>query len=548
MEKEFEDQKKLWQETLPSVEEVETESGIDVKLLYTPEDIEKIDYFDKIGFPGRPPFTRGPYNTMYRGKLWTMRQYAGFGTARQSNERFKYLLEQGVTGLSVAFDLPTQMGYDSDAELVSDEVGRVGVAIDTLQDMENTFEGIPLDKVSVNFTINSTAIIILAMYAALAEKKGIPLDQVRGTTQNDMIKEFLSRNTYIFPIEPSLKIVGDIIEYCYNHLPRFNPISLTGYHIRELGASPVQELALTLEAAIVYSELVCSRGIDFDDFAPRLSFHFTSNMELFEEVAKYRAARRMWYEIAKERFQAKKENSGRLRVFAGGTGDVLTSREPINNIIRGTIQCMVAALSGAQAVHVPAYDEAYSIPSEESATISLRTQQILAYETGITKTIDPLGGSYYVENLTEEIEKRAKRFMEEIEERGGLLESIKDGYIQRLVQERVLRTEKDKQEGRRIIVGENKYRSEKVEEPDVELQEWDESVLKEQIENLETVRRTRNNAAVESSLDKLEKAVEKDGENIFPFVLEAVKAYASVNEIVSVLKKRYKEYQDPRIF
>ena len=539
--------KKRWLEDArksSSLQPAFTESGIEAELLYTPEDVGDIDYDRDIGMPGEPPFTRGPYPTMYRGRLWTMRQYAGFGTAEETNGRFTYLLEQGVTGLSVAFDLPSQIGYDSDDPFVEDEVGRCGVAIDTLADMERMLRGIPLDQVSVNLTINSTAIIMLAMLVVLAEKQGIALEKISGTTQNDMIKEFLARKTYIFPIEPSLKIVGDIIEYCHHSLPRFNPISISGYHIRELGASPVQELALTMQAAVTYAAMVVERGIAFDKFAPRLSFQFTSNMELFEEVAKYRAARRLWYAIARDRFGARDENSGRLRVFAGGTGDVLTREEPLNNVIRATIQCLVGVLGGAQAIHVPAYDEAYSIPSQEAATLALRTQQILAYETGITKTVDPLGGSYYVEHLTRELERGALELMADIERRGGLIASINDGYIQALVQSRAYEQEKAKQAGERVLIGVNKFRSAAEERPRIPPRGRDESVLPAQKASLARVKSERDAAAVRKRLDELTAALPDRRVNIFPLVIEAVRAYATVGEIVKVLKAEYGEYRD----
>lgn len=522
-----------------------TEYGEEVKLLYERRDAGDLEEASRLGFPGQPPYTRGVYPTMYRGRLWTMRQYAGFGTARETNERFKYLLDQGVSGLSVAFDLPTQVGYDSDDLFVEDEVGRVGVAIDTLEDMERTFDGIPLDEVSVNFTINSTAIIILAMYVALAEKQGIDAARLRGTTQNDMIKEFLARKSYIFPVEPSLKLVVDIIDYCHNHLPSFNPISISGYHIREMGADPVQELALTLEAAIVYSERVIARGIDFDSFAPRLSFQFSNTMELFEEVAKYRAARWMWSDIARTRFEAKKDNSGRLRVFAGGTGAGLALQEPLNNIVRGTLQCLAAVLAGAQAVHVPAYDEAYAIPSRESALLSLRTQQILAYETGITKTVDPLGGSYYMEHLTREMEGQALGFMERIEREGGIIRSIQEGFVQREVQRRAFQVEKEKQDGSRVVVGVNRFAGEDSVGHQFELQGYDERVLQDQKDALGRVKKVRDGRAVELSLRRLREAASGGTENLFPWILEAVKRYATVGEIVRVLKDEYGEYREP---
>jgi methylmalonyl-CoA mutase N-terminal domain/subunit len=551
MDRQFSEAYHKWQEETEKsypVNKEFTDSGIETKMLYSPRETKDIDYLNKIGFPGYPPHTRGVYNTMYRGRLWTMRQYAGFGTAKETNLRFKYLLEQGVTGLSVAFDLPTQVGHDSDDQFVEDEVGRVGVAIDTLDDLERTFEGIPLSEVSVNFTINSTAMVILAMYVALAQKQGISLCNLRGTTQNDMIKEFLARKSYIFPVAPSLKIVADIIEYCHRYLPRFNPISISGYHIRELGADAIQELALTLLAAIKYSEEVLKRGIDFDDFAPRLSFQFANTLEMFEEIAKYRAARRMWSNIADKRFGAKNMNSGRLRVFAGGTGAALTLDEPLNNIIRGTIQCLVAVLAGAQAVHVPAYDEAYSIPSREAATLSLRTQQVLAYETGITKTIDPLGGSYYLEYLTDELERRAWQLMNKIENRGGIVKSTDDGFIQNEVLNRAYAVEKEKQSGDRVVVGVNKFRADFEERPKTGLQQREDHILEAQKENLRRVKQSRDNKSVKVSLLNLRRALANTKENLFPFVLEAVKHYATIGEIIQIMKDEYGEYREPGVF
>ena len=517
-----------------------TESGLPIKEVYNPGDFP-VEREEGIGLPGAYPFTRGVYRTMYRGRLWTMRQYAGFGTAAESNKRYQFLLSQGQTGLSVAFDLPTQLGYDSDDPSVEDEVGRVGVAIDTLADMEVLFEGIPLEKVSTNFTINSTAAIVLAMYYALAEKRGLDPRQLRGTVQNDMIKEFLARKSYIFPVDPSLKIVTDIIEFCSQQLPSFNPISVSGYHIREAGADVVQELALTLKAGITYVEGVLSRGMTVDEFASQLSFHFTSGQEFFEEIAKYRAARKMWAEIVKTRFHSSKPESQLLRVFAGGNGVTLTAQEPLNNIIRGTLQCLVGVLGGAQAIHVPAYDEAFAIPTEESARIGLRTQQIVAYESGIPRTADPLGGSYYVESLTEELEKRAWDLMEEIDRKGGLVPCIKTGYIQGLIQDRAFERERQIQSGQKPVVGVNCFSSQKTES--IHLSAMDPGILERQKRGLEEIKARRDQAAVGKALDSLKRAAAQ-GKNLMPYIIEAVKGYATVGEITYQLREVFGEYRE----
>ena len=493
------------------------------------------------------PIRGGPYETMYRGKVWTMRQYAGMGTAVESNERYKYLLERGQTGLSVALDLPTQIGFDSDNSEISEEVGKVGVAIDTVEDMHTLFEGIPLDSVSVNFTINSTAMIILAMFVVMAEERGYSRKIISGTTQNDMIKEFLARNTFIFPLEPSLKIVSDIISYASKEFPKFNPISCSGYHIRELGADAIQELAFTLAAGITYVETVAKTGMGVDQFAPRVSFHFTCNQEIFEEVAKFRAARRMWAKIMKERFHAQNEKSCKLRVFAGGNGISLTAKEPLNNIIRGTYQCLVGALSGAQTIHVPAYDEAYAIPTEESALLCLRTQQITAYETGIIKTIDPLAGSYYVEYLTNEMEKRASQLMDEIEKLGGMVSCIKNGWIQKKVIDSAYKTQKAIDNGEKVIIGVNKYVSDTGLKSKMKMEKVPESVLNNQLERLEAVKKKRNTSTVEKSLSDIIAAAEA-GENIFPTVIDAVRARATLGEIVNALKEVYGEYNGDKVF
>ncbi len=399
----------------------ETDSGLEVKALYAADDVAggTEGLAQRLGLPGEAPFTRGPYPSMYRGQLWTMRQFAGFGSAEETNQRFHYLLSQGQTALSVAFDLPTQLGFDSGHPLAVPEVGRVGVAIDTAEDMVALFEGLPLDSVSVNFTINATAPIILATYLVAAERQGVSYEKLSGTLQNDILKEFLARKTFIYPPDPSLRLTGDVIEFASEQLPRFNPISITGYHAREAGCDAIQELGLTMSNAIAYSDVLIKRGLDFDSFAPRLSFHFATTLDLFEEVAKLRAARRIWYSIATDRYHAKDPMSGRLRFFSGNSGATLTAQQPLNNLIRSTIQCLGAVLGGAQSIHVMGYDEAFEIPSEEAVTLSLRTQQIIALETGVARTADPLAGSYFVENLTDRVEAAARELMATIEEEGG---------------------------------------------------------------------------------------------------------------------------------
>ncbi len=397
---------------------IQTESGIEVKPLYTADDLPE-DLDQRLGAPGHPPFTRGPYEGMYRDRLWSMRQYSGYGSAEETNERYHFLLSQGQTALSVAFDLPTQLGLDSSDPLADLEVGRVGVAIDSAEDMGRVFKDLPLDKLSVHFTINATAPILLAFYVVAAEEQGVQMDQLSGTLQNDILKEFLARKTFIYPPEPSVRLVCDVVEFCSEYMPRFNPISITGYHAREAGCSAIQELAFTFADAIVYCDELVRRGIDFDAFAPRLSFHFASQMDFFEEIAKVRAARRMWFDLATERYGASKESSARLRFFSGCSGATLTAQQPLNNIIRSTLQCLAAVLGGAQSIHVMGFDEALAIPTEESATLALRTQQIIAVESGVTRTADPLGGSYYLEWLTDQMQQEAEALLARIEESGG---------------------------------------------------------------------------------------------------------------------------------
>jgi methylmalonyl-CoA mutase N-terminal domain/subunit len=520
--------------------EFKTSSGIEIKEIYTPYDISDIDYLEKIGFPGEYPYTRGVQPTMYRGKFWTMRQYAGFGTAEESNKRFKYLLSQGQTGLSVAFDLPTQIGYDSDHPMAEGEVGKVGVAIDSLYDMEILFDGIPLDKVSTSMTINAPAAILLAMYIAVAEKQGVSPDKLNGTIQNDILKEYVARGTYIFPTGPSMRLITNIFEYCSKYVPKWNTISISGYHIREAGATAVQEIAFTLANGIAYVEAAVKAGLDVDEFAPRLSFFFNAHNDLFEEVAKFRAARRMWAKIMKERFNAKDPRSMMMRFHTQTAGSALTAQQPDNNIIRVTIQALAAVLGGTQSLHTNSRDEALALPTEDSVRIALRTQQIIAYESGVCETPDPLAGSYYVEKLTDEIEKRAFEYIKKIDELGGAARAIDLGYIQKEIQESAYRYQKEIESGERVIVGLNKFQIE--EEPPKGLLKVNPAVEELQKQKIAKVKEMRNNTSVKKTLEALKKAAEGD-DNLMPWILDAVREYATLGEITDVLRSIFGEYQ-----
>lgn len=521
-------------------DEFKSDSEIKQKPLYTPLDLEGIDEVEDIGFPGKYPFTRGVYSTMYRSRLWTMRQYAGFGTAKETNERFRYLLEQGQTGLSVAFDLPTQIGYDSDHPLAQGEVGKVGVAIDTLADMETLFTKIPLDKVSTSMTINAPASVLLAMYIVVAEKQGVDPEQLAGTIQNDILKEYIARGTYIFPPEPSLKLITDTFEYCSEHTPKWNTISISGYHIREAGSDAVQELAFTLANGIEYVQAAVDIGMDVDDFAPRLSFFFNAQMNLLEEVAKFRAARRLWAEIMEERFGAEKDKSKMLRFHTQTAGAALTAQQPMNNVVRVTLQALAAVLGGTQSLHTNSYDEALSLPTEESVRIALRTQQIIAHESGVTDTIDPLAGSYYVEETTNKLVEEAKEYIAKIDDLGGMASAIEDGYVQREIQESAYQMQKKIEEEQRIVVGVNQFTEE--EEEDVDLLKVDPEVEENQKEGLEAIRERRNNQAVERHLERIRKTAEK-GDNLMYPIIDAVREYASLGEICGVLRDVYGEYE-----
>jgi len=520
----------------------ETASGREVERLYVPDQPGERSYLEKLGFPGQYPFTRGVQPTMYRGRFWTMRQYAGFATAEQSNQRYKYLLDQGTTGLSVAFDLPTQIGYDSDDPMAAGEVGRVGVAIDTLADMETLFDGIPLDQVSTSMTINATAAVLLAMYIAVAERQGVSADKLDGTIQNDILKEYVARGTYIFPPKPSLRLVADIFAYCTARVPRWNTISISGYHIREAGATAGQEIGFTIADAICYVEAAVRAGLDVDEFGPRLAFFFAAHTDLFEEVAKFRAARRLYARIMKERFGAKNPRSWMLRFHTQTGGVTLTAQQPDNNVVRVTIQALAAVLGGTQSLHTNSRDEALALPTEESVTVALRTQQILAHESGVAGTVDPLGGSFLVEKLTDEIEEEAGTYIRTIDEMGGVVAAIEQGYIQREIERSAYRLGQSIESGERVVVGVNRFVSDA--EPRLKLLRIDEQVAARQIEKLAHVRAGRDNAGVARALAAVAETA-RGGDNLMPPVLDAVRAYASIGEICGALRSVFGEYREP---
>ena len=520
--------------------EFTTASFSPVNPLYTPEDL-KNNSNENIGYPGEFPFTRGVRSTMYRGRLWTMRQYAGFGTAKESNERYRYLLDQGQSGLSVAFDLPTQIGYDSDDPIAYGEVGKVGVAIDTLADMEILFDNIPLDKVSTSMTINAPASILLAMYIVVAEKQGVSQNKISGTIQNDILKEYFARGTYIFPPEPSMRLITDIFDYCVREVPKWNTISISGYHIREAGSTASQEVGFTLANGIAYVEAALNAGLDLDLFALRLSFFFNAHNDLLEEVAKYRAARRLWASIMKDRFSAKNPKSMMLRFHTQTAGSTLTAQQVDNNIVRVTIQTLAAVLGGTQSLHTNSKDEALALPTEDSVRIALRTQQIVAEESGVTNTIDPLAGSYYVEAMTDRIEKEAKDYINKIDSLGGMIEAINSGYVQSEIQKAAYKYEKEFESCERVVVGVNKYQSPQEENPD--LLKIDMKVQKEQIKLLTKVKAERNNDDVKSKIQELKNAAEGNS-NLIPYIIETVKTYATIGEISNALREVFGEYKE----
>jgi methylmalonyl-CoA mutase N-terminal domain/subunit len=515
-------------------------SGVPVKRAFTPLDVKDLDYMEDLGMPGEYPFTRGVQPTMYRGRFWTMRQYAGFATAEDTNRRYRFLLEQGQTGLSVAFDLPTQIGYDSDHPLAQGEVGKVGVAIDSLKDMEILFDQIPLDKVSTSMTINAPAAVLLAMYMGVAEKQNVSPKDLRGTIQNDILKEYSARGTYIFPPQPSMRIITDIFSFCAGEVPQWNTISISGYHIREAGSTAVQEVAFTLADGIAYVEAAIKAGLDVDEFAPRLSFFFNSHLDFFEEVAKFRAARKLWAKIMRERFKAEDPRSMMMRFHTQTAGCTLTARQPKNNIVRVGLQALSAVLGGTQSLHTNSMDEAYCLPGEDAVQVALRTQQLIAYESGVADTVDPLGGSYYVEALTEETLKRVEEYIDKIDELGGAASAIEKGFIQREIQDSAYRYQKEIEKGERIVVGVNKFQVD--EQSPMDLLRVDPAVRVSQIERLKTLKSERDNNKVKSILSDLRKAAE-GSDNLMPCILDAVKAYATLGEICDELRGVFGEYQ-----
>lgn len=522
-------------------QEFMTASGQPVERLYVPSEETAGAYSEKLGFPGVYPFTRGVQPTMYRGRYWTMRQYAGFATAEESNKRYRYLLDQGTTGLSVAFDLPTQIGYDSDDPLAAGEVGKVGVAIDSLADMETLFAGIPLDKVSTSMTINATAAVLLAMYIAVGEKQGVSADKLNGTIQNDILKEYIARGTYRFPPKPSLRLTSDIFAYCTEHVPNWNTISISGYHIREAGSTAAEEIGFTLADAICYIETAIKAGLKIDDFAPRLAFFFAAHSDLFEEVAKFRAARRLYAKIMKERFGAANPKSQMLRFHTQTGGVTLTAQQPDNNVVRVAIQALAAVLGGTQSLHTNSKDEALALPTEDSVTVALRTQQVIAYESGAANTIDPLAGSYFVERLTDDLEAEAEKLIAEIDKRGGVVQSIEQGFIQKQIEQSAYRFGQSIDRGERVIVGVNKFVSSGA--PEMDLFAVPESTTQRQVNGLRDVRAKRDNAKVSQALAAIKQTAASE-RNLMPPILEAVRAYATVGEICSALEVEFGLYSE----
>jgi len=522
----------------------ENSSHIPIKRVYVPEEtsLSEQHYIDKLGFPGEYPYTRGIQPTMYRGRYWTMRQYAGFGSAEQTNERFRYLLDQGQTGLSTAFDLPTQIGYDADDVFAQGEVGKVGVSISSRLDMETLFRGIPLDKVSTSMTINAPASVLLAMYLVVAETQNVSWDKVKGTIQNDILKEYVARGTYIFPPKPSMRLITDIFEFCAAEVPNWNTISISGYHIREAGSTAVQEVAFTLSNAIAYVQAAVDKGLALDDFAPRLSFFFNAHNDFFEEIAKFRAARRMWAKIMKERFGAKSSKSLQLRFHTQTGGSTLTAQQPDNNVVRVTVQALAAALGGTQSLHTNSRDEALALPTETSARIALRTQQILAHESGIADTVDPLGGSYYVEALTNELEQHAWNYIAYIDSLGGAVNAIEQGYMQKEIHNAAYQTQLGIERGSQVVVGVNKFTVANEVEP--ELLRLDASLGRVQEERLAKLRSERAQEPWQRALAELQDAA-NDSRNVMPFIVNAVRAYATTGEICNVLRSSFGEYRPP---
>jgi methylmalonyl-CoA mutase N-terminal domain/subunit len=533
-------------EKLPERGEFFTSSDVAVGRVYTPVDVADFDYMRDLGFPGEYPLTRGVYPTMYRARLWTMRQYAGFGTAEQTNQRFKYLLEHGQTGLSVAFDFPTQVGYDCDHPMALGEVGKVGVSASTLRDMEILFDGIPMDKVTTSMTINAPANVLLAMYAAVGQKQGCAQARLGGTVQNDVLKEYVARGMYIFPPKPSMRMVTDIFEYCSQNMPQWNTISISGYHIREAGSTAVQEVAFTFANAIAYVQAAVDRGLDLDRFAGRLSFFFAAHSNFLEEIAKFRAARRLWAKIMRDRFGAKNLNSWMLRFHTQTSGVSLTAQQPYNNIVRVALQALSAVLGGTQSLHTNSFDEAYALPSEQAVTVALRTQQIVAHESGVVDSVDPLAGSFYIESLTNEIEEKSAKYIERIDAMGGAVAAIEKGFMQREITESAYRFQKEVEVKKRIVVGVNDFLSE--ESAPIKLLQINPLIEKRLVERLKEIRRQRNQVKVREALSKLHVATGRENVNLMPFILEAVKEYATLGEICDTLRDVFGEYRPPSIF
>ena len=522
-------------------ERFETDSGLEVDAAYTPEDRDGSDDGEKLGYPGEYPYTRGIQPNMYRGRLWTMRQYSGMASPEESNRRYRYLLDEGQTGLSIAFDLPTQIGYDSDHPLAVGEVGRVGVPVSSLADMEVLFDGIPLDKVSTSMTINATASILLALYVAVGKKQGVPVEELNGTVQNDILKEYIARGTYIYPPQPSMRLVTDVFRYCSANVPRWNTISISGYHMREAGATAVQELAFTFSNAIAYVKAALEAGQDIDSFGGRLSFFFVAQSNLFEEAAKFRAARRMWATIMRERFGAEDPRSWMLRFHTQTAGVTLTAQQPDNNVVRTTIQALSAILGGTQSLHVNSKDEALALPTEESVQLSLRTQQVLAHESGVTDTVDPLAGSYYVESLTDRLEEAALDYIDRIEAMGGAVPALEQGFQSSEIHQSAYKHQREVEQGDRVVVGVNRFQSETP--PVGKLQTIDPQETKKQLDRLARVRRDRDGPQVEAALARLE-SVARGSENTVPAILECVEAYATVGEISDVFRGVFGEQQE----
>ena len=540
-----EEMEKWEEETKGKERQPKSSSNIEINRIYTPLDVESFDYLKELNFPGRYPFTRGAYPTMYRTRLWTMRQYAGFGSAKETNERYRYLLSQGQTGLSVAFDLPTQIGMDSDDELAAGEVGKVGVTIDSVEDMEVLFSEIGLDKISTSMTINSPASVLLAMYIAIGEKNGVEKTNLKGTVQNDVLKEYIARGTYIYPPAPSMRLATDVITYCAREMPKWHSISISGYHMREAGSNATQEVAFTLANGIAYCEDVMKRGISIDDFAPNLSFFFAVHNNFFEEIAKFRAARRVWAKIVKERFKAEKSKSCVLKFHTQTGGVTLTAQQPENNIVRVALQALAAVLGGTQSLHTNSFDEALALPSEKSVKTALRTQQIIAYESGVADTIDPMGGSYYIEWLTDRIEEDVWKYIGIIDDIGGMVKAIENGYVQSEIANSAYETQKRIESKENVVVGVNQFVAE--EKLDIETLKVREEVEREQIEKLKKLREKRDTTRIEERLCSLEKVCETD-ENLMPFILDCVRSYATLGAICTRMKNVFGEYKAREVF